>query len=111
MDEDEFKTEKKKDIQSVIHVMHSMLERNKSIEDMNLRCYMMLDKVALMADLVTSPSVMADVSKKYRNALNNQTKLFQEEIILLMNWLISERGNNELVDPAPETERRRRNRD
>ncbi len=114
-----------KEIEAMITPLSRVLDRIKRVDDMNLRCYMLLDKFALMMDMgIAMAMAMAteDIPEEAEDKLNFQLENIQNEITVIMDWVMSERQipNEELANPIPESgnnnssdraERRRRNRD
>jgi len=114
------KKERKRSIKEIVRavsVMARVLDRITRVEDMNLRCYMLLDKFALMMDI--GSLAIADIPEEAQDKLNHHLATKQKEIAVLMDWVMGERQiPHEMANPIPETnnssertERRRRNRE
>ena len=93
-----------KEIETGLQMIQRVMDRNKQIDDMNLRCYMILDKIILMIDIGRMVvSFLEDLPREADKKLINQIDNIQNEIKILMNWLINERSIDpkELTDPIP----------
>jgi len=96
-----------------------IMNRMKKTDDMNLRCYMLLDKFITIFDIGIATAIIGDVPDESREKINFCFENIQEEIQTIMGWVMNERqvtASSELTDPIPESsrstsERRRRNQD
>lgn len=110
IDKDRKKRKKKerkrnvKEIKAAVDACYRVMDRVKRVDDMNLRCYMMLDKFALMMDMAMAALTIGDIPDEARDVLNHQMENIQEEINAIMDWVIAERHvpNEELANPIPE---------
>lgn len=110
-----------KEIEMAVETFSRVLDRIKRVDDMNLRCYMLLDKFALMMDVGIASLLLGDIPEEAQDTLGHQMESMQNEINIIMDWIMEERHvpNEELANPIPENginnsadrDRRRRNRE
>ena len=95
-----------KEVDTAIHMLGRGLNRIKDIDDMNLRCYMMLDKFAMMTDVRISSLMSGNIPEDDRENLNYHLNNMQSEITNLMSWVMSERHvpSEVLANPIPESD-------
>lgn len=116
------KEQKKKrfnEITNSLAAFGRVVDRLRSIEDMNLRCYMLLDKVLLATDvgltIIVSDDINGDeINNETRDLIMDNVGKLQIEIETIMDWLMSEKTIQiETTNPIPESDalfdRRRRN--
>lgn len=85
-----------REIQALIQTLKTLFDRMEQIDDMHLRCYMMLDRFTLLMDLSTALLGLSDYSKKVKNGFHRDLKTITNQINASMVWLMNERR----VDPA-----------
>lgn len=117
------KSEKKKqernskEIEAIMQTCDRVLERLKKVDDMNLRCYMFLEKIATMLDIGLATTVLGDIPDESYEKIKYYFENLHNEIGIIMKWVINERqvsASVELTNPIPEDapiDRRRRIRD
>ncbi len=94
------KKEKKREIKemrTVIQTIKRIFDRMEKVDDMNLRCYMMMDKFLLLLDAGTAVMNMESLPKKERLNFNKQLNTISEQVTCIMKWLVDER---KVVGPA-----------
>jgi len=82
-----------------------VVDRMKSIEDMNLRCYMLLDKVLLASDAGLTMMMMDEADDETLDEIMSNIGKFQIEVKNIMDWLMSDKKIPiETTNPIPESE-------
>jgi len=101
------KREQCEEIDAILQTCTRVLERLKRVDDMNLRCYMLLEKFATMLDVVITTTVLSDLPEESRVKINFYFDDVHKETQTVMDWVINERqvpGSEELANPIPESD-------
>jgi len=85
-----------REIQALIQTLKTLFDRMEQIDDMHLRCYMMLDRFTLLMDLSVALLGLSDYSKKVKSGFDRDLKSITNQINTSMVWLMNERK----VDPT-----------
>lgn len=106
------KKQRIREVRAAIDSLCRVIDRLKSIEDMNLRCFMLLDKILIASD-VSATILLSEEDDGTHDEIADSIGKLQKEIMNIMNWLTTER-KIETSNPVPENDgmlsRRRRNR-
>ena len=106
------KQRRNKELLSLIDLGSTIVERIEKIDDMNLKCYMLLDKIMFLMDAGLFDLTLKDeISEDTREIVNYQIGNMKNIITDVMEWVMSERKVPvvELDNPIPENDRIRRN--
>lgn len=89
-----------REIQTLTTTLDRVFERMQRVDDMSLRCYLLLDKISLVMDVGIGALTFAnDIPREAREELEHQRININEEISVLMDWLIR---NQEITAPVTE---------
>jgi len=101
---------KAKEIKVGLEAVSRVLDRLKGVDDMNMRCYLLLDKLMLVSELGLT-LLPTDASDDIKIELRDMIGRWQLEFKNIMDWLIAEKKIPlETANPIPEnnlSERRR----
>ena len=113
--EKEQKTKYNQQLKSILDGFDRVVGRMKSVEDMNLRCYMFLDKIMLASDIAAALAIPEEEDEDIRIEIMDKIGVLQLEIKNIMDWLMAEKNIPvETSNPLPESDtlsERRRRRD
>lgn len=89
-----------REIQTLTTTLDRVFERMQRVDDMSLRCYLLLDKISLVMDVgIGALTFTNDIPREAREELEHQRININEEISVLMDWLIR---NQEITAPVTE---------
>ena len=81
-----------RELRTIISTVKRIFDRMDRVDDMNLRCYMMMDKFLLLLDAGTAVMNMESLPKKERTDFNKQLNDISNQVSTIMDWLVDERN-------------------
>lgn len=99
------KKQTKKELQAATMIISRVLDRSERIEDMNLRSFMILDKVSLLLDTAFGiMDVVKGFPKNERDEIKLQISRLNSELSNIMNWVGDNRettsNERDIVSPV-----------
>lgn len=87
------KYELAQEMKAMIQIFYKVVSRMTNSNDMNLRCYTLLDKFMMMMDIVIGSIdiIGKDIDQNESNILKSQLEAIQLEIGNVMTWVIRDR--------------------
>lgn len=102
----QYKKEHLQELKTSLTVFTRLIGRLKDVDDMNLKCYMLLDKILLASDVGSAILINSEDDQDVKDEIMDNVGHLQLEIKSIMNWLMSEKKitPTETTNPIPESE-------